>query len=89
MIKWYEESDSEVNRSIALLTGEDPDKWYPYGGIKGKDYCKNPSDAWPIIYANKIGLFYLKLMTIISGMPVLPILRGNGRLIAKARYARR
>ncbi|EPV4287339.1 phage protein NinX family protein, partial [Yersinia enterocolitica] len=24
MIKWYEESDSEVNRSIALLSGEDP-----------------------------------------------------------------
>ncbi len=57
MIKWCEESDSEVNRSIALLSGEDPDKWYPYGGIKGKDYCKNPSDAWPIIYANKIGLY--------------------------------
>ena len=47
MIKWVEESDSEVNRSIALLTGEDPDKWYPYGGMKGKDYCNNPSDAWP------------------------------------------
>lgn len=45
MIKWYEESDAEVNRSIALLTGENPDKWYPYGGVKGKDYCKNPSDA--------------------------------------------
>ncbi|CNI06186.1 Protein of uncharacterised function (DUF2591) [Yersinia frederiksenii] len=57
MIKWYEESDSEVNRSIALLTGEDPDKWYPYGGIKGKDYCKNPSDAWPVICANKIGIY--------------------------------
>ncbi|CNE95658.1 DUF2591 family protein [Yersinia nurmii] len=56
MIKWYEESDTEVNRNIALLTGEDPDKWYPYGGVKGKDYCKNPSDAWPIICANKIGI---------------------------------
>ncbi|MFC0225604.1 phage protein NinX family protein [Serratia aquatilis] len=56
MIKWYEESDAEVNRSIALITGEDPDKWYPYGGVKGKDYCKNPSDAWPIICANKISL---------------------------------
>ncbi|AML58107.1 phage protein NinX family protein [Serratia rubidaea] len=56
MIKWYEESDAEVNRSIALITGENPDKWYPYGGVKGKDYCKNPSDAWPIIYANKISL---------------------------------
>ncbi|EKN4181060.1 phage protein NinX family protein [Yersinia ruckeri] len=56
MIKWYEESDAEVNRNIALLTGEDPDKWYPYGGVKGKDYCKNPSDAWPIIYAHKIGI---------------------------------
>ena len=56
MIKWYEESDAEVNRSIALLTGENPDKWYPYGGVKGKDYCKNPSDAWPIICANKISL---------------------------------
>ena len=56
MIKWYEESDAEVNRSIALLTGENPDKWYPYGGVKGKDYCKNPSDARPIICANKISL---------------------------------
>lgn len=53
MIKWYEESDAEVNRSIALLTGENPDKWYPYGGVKGKDYCKNPSDAWPIIAPTK------------------------------------
>lgn len=89
MIKWYEESDSEVNRSIALLTGEDPDKWYPYGGIKGKDYCKNPSDACLSSMPIKLVSFTLKLMTIISGMPVLPILRGNGRLIAKARYARR
>jgi len=56
MIKWYEENDAEVNRTIALITGEDPAKWYPYGGVKGKDYCKNPADAWPIIYANKISL---------------------------------
>lgn len=75
MIKWYEESDSEVNRSIALLTGEDPDKWYPYGGIKGKDYCKNPSDAWPIIYANKIGLFYPETNDNNQWNAVLPILR--------------
>ncbi|MFZ4832849.1 phage protein NinX family protein [Rouxiella sp. Mn2063] len=58
MIKWSEEHDSEVNHNIALLTGEEPDKWYPYGGIKGKDYCNNPSDAWPIICANKISLQY-------------------------------
>ncbi|AHG22126.1 hypothetical protein Z042_22730 [Chania multitudinisentens RB-25] len=56
MIEWYKESDAEVNRSIALMTGEDPAKWYPYGGVKGKDYCKNPSDAWPIICANNISL---------------------------------
>ncbi|KFK91824.1 MULTISPECIES: phage protein NinX family protein [unclassified Serratia (in: enterobacteria)] len=56
MIKWYEESDAEVNRSIALITGESPEKWYPYGGVKGKDYCKNPADAWPIICAHKISL---------------------------------
>ncbi|MHA7846487.1 phage protein NinX family protein [Serratia sp. D1N4] len=56
MIKWYEESDAEVNRSIALITGENPEKWYPYGGVKGKDYCKNPADAWPIICANNISL---------------------------------
>jgi len=45
MIKWSEENDSEVNHNIALLTGEEPEKWYPYGGMKGKDYCNNPSDA--------------------------------------------
>jgi len=56
MIKWSEENDSEVNHNIALLTGEEPEKWYPYGGVKGKDYCNNPSDAWPIICANKISL---------------------------------
>ncbi|OMQ24425.1 phage protein NinX family protein [Serratia oryzae] len=56
MIKWSEESDAEVNRNIALITGENPEKWYPYGGMKGKDYCKNPADAWPIICANKISL---------------------------------
>jgi hypothetical protein len=56
MIKWSEENDSELNHNIALLTGEEPDKWYPYGGVKGKDYCNNPSDAWPIICANKISL---------------------------------
>jgi len=53
MIKWSEENDSELNHNIALLTGEEPDKWYPYGGVKGKDYCNNPSDAWPIICANR------------------------------------
>jgi len=56
MIKWSEEQDSELNHNVALLTGEEPDKWYPYGGVKGKDYCNNPSDAWPIICANKISL---------------------------------
>lgn len=29
MIKWYEESDAEVNRSIALLTGENPTSGIP------------------------------------------------------------
>lgn len=61
MIKWYEESDSEVNRSIVLLSGEDFDKWYLYGGIKGKDYCKNFFDVWFIIYVNKIGFYFLEI----------------------------
>ncbi|EIC85398.1 phage protein NinX family protein [Serratia sp. M24T3] len=61
MIKWSEEHDNELNHNIALLTGEDPDKWYPYGGMKGKDYCNNPSDAWPIICANKINLNFNEL----------------------------
>ncbi len=56
MNHWYEESDTEVNHRVALLIGEEPEKWYPYGGVKGKDYCRNPADAWPIICANKIGL---------------------------------
>lgn len=56
MNQWCEESDIELNHRVALLTGEEPSKWYPYGGIKGKDYCRNPSDAWPIICANKISL---------------------------------
>ena len=42
MIDWSEEHDSDINRTIAELTGENPDKWYPYGGMKGKDYCNNP-----------------------------------------------
>ena len=63
MIKWSEENDSDVNHSIALLTGEEPEKWYPYGGIKGKDYCNNPSDAWPIICANKISINFKELQS--------------------------
>ncbi|MEG3135563.1 phage protein NinX family protein [Rouxiella sp. T17] len=61
MIKWSEEPDNELNHNVALLTGEDPDKWYPYGGMKGKDYCNNPSDAWPIICANKINLNFKEM----------------------------
>jgi hypothetical protein len=56
MNDWCDESDNELNQSVALLTGEDPAKWYPYGGVKGKDYCNNPADAWPIIFANRICL---------------------------------
>ncbi|PLR41487.1 hypothetical protein CYR55_01235 [Chimaeribacter californicus] len=56
MIDWSEEHDSDINRTIAELTGENPDKWYPYGGMKGKDYCNNPADAWPIICNYRINL---------------------------------
>jgi len=55
MIKWSEENDSEVNHNIALLTGEEPEKWY--------HYCNNPSDAWPIICANKISINFKELQS--------------------------
>lgn len=34
-----------VNRNIALNLGANPDSYCPYGGVNGKDRCKNPSDA--------------------------------------------
>jgi len=47
----YEEmSDFEINVKVHILNG----------GLDNSDptpnYCKNPSDAWPIILANKISL---------------------------------
>lgn len=52
-------SDFEINKLVATSKGldvsgatEDNNKMYDYV----KDYCNNPSDAWPIIIENKISI---------------------------------
>lgn len=60
-------SDFEINKAVALSLGIEVVEWDGkiFGGVERKidnvtsvigvfDYCNNPSDAWPIIVANKI-----------------------------------
>jgi hypothetical protein len=64
-------SDWEINVAVAKALGYDamPAKFHasavvtryikngvPSAGLTQKDYCNNPSDAWPIILSNKIGI---------------------------------
>ena len=54
----YEKSDSSALILVGVVTrlgchGEPEEQIEKYGEI---DYCNNPSDAWPIITENRIGL---------------------------------
>lgn len=50
----------EVNEGIATPYSHRPDAYiYHLNGLHSvKDYCNNPSDAWPIIVENKISNQY-------------------------------
>lgn len=51
-------SDFEINKRVGFMSGSirkgKTDKHYEK---ICPDYCNNPSDAWPIIFDNKINLF--------------------------------
>lgn len=52
MSKNYEEmSDGAINLEVHYLANDIPKH---HAVILTKDYCNNPSDAWPIIIENKI-----------------------------------
>lgn len=55
MKNYHEMTDHKINKEVEKLTGmycEDVCGNY----VSTKDYCNNPSDAWPIIFDNKIAV---------------------------------
>ena len=63
-------SDFEINKAVALSLGIEVQEWNGkiFGGVERKidnvtsvagviDYCNNPSDAWPIINIERIGVY--------------------------------
>lgn len=63
-------SDFEINKAVALGLGVEVLEWNGkiFGGIERSidnvtsvigviDYCNNPSDAWPIIDSERIGVY--------------------------------
>lgn len=66
----YEEmSDLQINLLVANAIGVDAaeNSWVVFGAVRNEggnvvsvigvvDYCNNPSDAWPIIFENKIAI---------------------------------
>ena len=63
-------SDFEINKAVAKLLGVEVQEWNGkiFGGIDRNidnvtsvvgviDYCNNPSDAWPIINRERIGVY--------------------------------
>lgn len=70
MKNYHEMTDYEINVRVATLLGENPweTQCINFGGTKSSvpvgfgncmhnvDYCNNPSDAWPIIFDNKIAV---------------------------------
>lgn len=74
MKDYSEMSDNEINQCMtAVVDGcenwclsDDENCFYDCGidgnqfyEVKIKDYCNNPSDAWPIIVENKIGITFV------------------------------
>ena len=56
MSKYAEMSDFEINN---LVTAKDfIFKGGSFIDFENKDYCSNPSDAWPIILENKISIAF-------------------------------
>ena len=62
-------SDYEINKAIALklnpaatdfCKGEGESTWFTVSTYsENRDYCNNPSDAWPIITENKISIMWM------------------------------
>ena len=63
-------SDFEINKAVAACLGVEVQEWNGkvFGGIDRNidnvtsvvgviDYCNNPSDAWPIINRERIGVY--------------------------------
>ena len=63
-------SDFEINKAVAACVGVEVQEWNGkiFGGVERKidnvtsvagviDYCNNPSDAWPIINIERIGVY--------------------------------
>ena len=63
-------SDFEINKAVAARIGVEVQEWNGkiFGGVERKidnvtsvagviDYCNNPSDAWPIINIERIGVY--------------------------------
>lgn len=78
-MNYEEKSAHEINREVAShfycpnwLSRHDE----KLGMIP--DYCNNPSDAWPIIVENKIGVTFLKAETCV-------VLANNGDFYARSR----
>lgn len=74
MKNYREMSDFEINKAVAINSGFDESdvdlayKGKPLIGVEWnddtgmpvitKDYCNNPSDAWPIIESNGISIYH-------------------------------
>ena len=63
-------SDFEINKAVAACLGVEVQEWNGkiFGGVERSidnvtsvvgaiDYCNNPSDAWPIINIERIGVY--------------------------------
>ncbi|WP_417764654.1 phage protein NinX family protein [Shewanella chilikensis] len=50
-MKYEEMSDGAINLEVHYVANDTPRH---HAVIMTKDYCNNPSDAWPIIIENKI-----------------------------------
>ncbi|AUR83810.1 NinX [Vibrio phage 1.042.O._10N.286.45.B8] len=73
-MKYEEMSDLQINSAVLCVIdervsmmeyNEETDEFFYCdaageggGFFKAPDYCNNPSDAWPIILENKIGVMY-------------------------------
>ena len=89
----YEEmSDLQINLLVANAIGVDAaeNSGVVFGAVKHEgdnvvsvmgvvDYCNNPSDAWPIIVANRINVYASE------GPDFMPWMAGCGGMVASNR----
>ena len=76
-MKYEDMSDLDINKKVADVLGlvnvassvcgsktaieHSECNWSPRPLYKRKDYCNNPSDAWPIIIGNDIGIYPINI----------------------------